>query len=155
MTTQIVIRIFPYGKDPKWFPVKIISRFLAISFSVSQSCPLKSASIFNSQVYVLNIKLFKTIFSVLEWVWHPFESVLGSRGVWGLVATIARHGAKQIFVYIIYSLQQPYEVLLLFGRETEAQRGYLPKCMQLISSRAGILTWFLPNALNMDGWMDR
>lgn len=69
----------------------------------------------------------------------------------GVVATIARHGGKRIFVYIIYSLQQPYEVLLLFDRETEAQRGYLPKCMQLISSRAGILTWFLPNALNMDG----
>lgn len=68
-----------------------------------------------------------------------------------MVATIARRGGKRIFVYIIYSLQQPYEVLLLFDRETEAQRGYLPKCMQLISSRAGILTWFLPNALNMDG----
>lgn len=56
-----------------------------------------------------------------------------------VVATIARHSAG-LFIYIIYSLQQSYEVVLLFDGWAEAQGGYLPKFMQLASGRAEILT---------------
>lgn len=42
----------------------------------------------------------------------------------GMVAAIARDGAG-FFTYIIYSLQQAFEVLHLLDGETEAQGVYL------------------------------
>lgn len=52
------------------------------------------------------------------------------------MASTARNGAG---FFCTYSLLHSHEILSLFDGETEAQGGYFPKSMQLVSSRAGIL----------------